>query len=327
MRNIVDRAKESGWFMLGSAMIILSVLVYLSGEGILNILGVLLGILKFILLIVAFFTGLEAGSIIAGLLPALGFVFFLFDVLDEVVYKHTKMTALVLLCAGVLLILIGFVVSVIKEHLPERKEKKNKKTKQKKEKDRIITFGSYVQRENADPQPIEWIVLRKKHDRMLLLSKYLLDSQRYHNRCESVTWETCSLRRWLNKDFYDEAFSPAEKEKIILARVPAQSSSKYRWTKPGKSTEDKVFILSERELKANSKRGRRYYAPVVYRAWDVHRYSPYNESKFSGAGYWWLRNPGRDQKKAMYTYIPHELYDEDVDSFRYGVRPAIWVRR
>ena len=79
-------------------------------------------------------------------------------------------------------------------------------------------FGSYEQNNirSDGAEPIEWIVLDVKSDRILLLSQYALDSERYHYRKESVSWDTCSVRDWLNTTFYEEAFTCSE-QRIILS--------------------------------------------------------------------------------------------------------------
>ena len=65
---------------------------------------------------------------------------------------------------------------------------------------------------------------------------------------KSVTWETCSLRKWLNDEFVNEAFSKKEQKYIPTVTVPAHKNPKYD-TDPGKATKDKVFLLSAVEVK------------------------------------------------------------------------------
>ena len=65
----------------------------------------------------------------------------------------------------------------------------------------IITIGRYPQNDD-DPEPIEWIVLQKDGKRAFLLSRYVLDAIPYEESHDKVTWEECTLRAWLNDDFY-----------------------------------------------------------------------------------------------------------------------------
>lgn len=36
----------------------------------------------------------------------------------------------------------------------------------------------------------------------MLISKDCLDCEPYHDTLEPINWEYCSLRRWLNEDFF-----------------------------------------------------------------------------------------------------------------------------
>ena len=65
-----------------------------------------------------------------------------------------------------------------------------------------ISFGHYPQTASGtDDMPIEWIVLEADGDSALLLSRYALDCQPFNTKQDFVTWETCTLRKWLNSDF------------------------------------------------------------------------------------------------------------------------------
>ncbi len=67
-----------------------------------------------------------------------------------------------------------------------------------------ISFGSF------HGQDIEWLVISEQDGKKLLLSKYGLDSREYHETSDPVSWENCTLRSWLNGEFFDEAFSDEE---------------------------------------------------------------------------------------------------------------------
>lgn len=60
--------------------------------------------------------------------------------------------------------------------------------------------------------------------------------------------ENCSLREWLNEEFYNSAFSNSEKEQILSVTVPADKNPEYD-TNSGNDTEDKIFLLSVSEAK------------------------------------------------------------------------------
>ena len=58
------------------------------------------------------------------------------------------------------------------------------------------------------------------------MSVYALDCEKYNDIDESVTWETCTLRKWLNEEFYNEAFSSNDKSIIRLTDLENESKSK-----------------------------------------------------------------------------------------------------
>ena len=77
-----------------------------------------------------------------------------------------------------------------------------------------FTFGKYHGEE------IEWEVLSRNflveegRIRVQLYSKYVLDCQPFDEDGDEVSWADCSLREWLNNDFFKEAFSATEQKQI-----------------------------------------------------------------------------------------------------------------
>ena len=61
-----------------------------------------------------------------------------------------------------------------------------------------IVFGRYHQVPKSDITDIEWLVLRSEGSKVLLISKDALDCRKYSENSTETTWETCSLRNWLN---------------------------------------------------------------------------------------------------------------------------------
>ena len=88
-----------------------------------------------------------------------------------------------------------------------------------------VLFGSYEQDGDAanGKEPIEWLVLAQDGDKALLLSKYALDHQSfmpfYEPVTEPFTWESCSLRQWLNSTFLNAAFSAEEQSRLLTTTV------------------------------------------------------------------------------------------------------------
>lgn len=191
-----------------------------------------------------------------------------------------------------------------------------------------IVFGSYEQDNDTSngKENIEWLVLAKKDNRLLVTSQYALDCQQYNTSYTSVTWESCTLRKWLNADFFNAAFSDGEKVMIPTVTVSAYKNPDYS-TNPGSATEDKVFLLSITEANRYFKTDEeRMCVPTSY----AKAHGAYTSSDYTKGGaatcWWWLRSPGDDQGDAAY------VLNGGVYSFGFSVsgddgcvRPALWI--
>lgn len=199
-----------------------------------------------------------------------------------------------------------------------------------------VSFGTYPQtKAGNDATPIEWLVLARDGNKALLISRYGLDAQRYNKDTTSVTWETCTLRTWLNGTFYNKAFSSAEQAAILTTNVDNSKNQCYSgWSTNGwKNTQDKVFLLSYAEANKyfgvtydNSSNTKSRVAPTAYAIAQGGLTSNSNETvDRTAAGWWWLRSPGSDQRSAAYVFADGSLYDLSVGSDSASVRPALWV--
>ncbi len=194
----------------------------------------------------------------------------------------------------------------------------------------LITFGKYEQDNNASngKEDIEWLVLDKKDGKTLLISKYCLDCAPYNNANEDVTWETCSLRAWLNESFLNNAFSADEQTKIVDSFVCADNNPEYS-TNPGNDTIDKVFLLSLNELQIyfTSDELRRCASTEYAKAQGSWTSDRRETSNGEATCWWWLRTPGIYQNSAAGvggsgSYGCKGDYVYDVGN---SVRPVIWI--
>ena len=199
-----------------------------------------------------------------------------------------------------------------------------------------VTFGEYPQTTaGEDMTPIEWLVLARNGNKALLISRYGLDAQPYNTDYTSVTWETCTLRTWLNGTFYNKAFSSAEQAAILTTNVDNSKNQCYSgWsTSSGNNTQDKVFLLSYAEANKyfgvtydNSSNTKSRVAPTAYAiaqgAWTSYS-NKTTDSTYTG--WWWLRSPGTYQDYAAIVYFVGSLDFNYVDSDSGSVRPALWV--
>ena len=187
-----------------------------------------------------------------------------------------------------------------------------------------VKFGAYEQDRNTSngKEPIEWLVLEQKGNNILLISRFALDCRQYNNRLSSVTWETSSLRSWLNSTFLNEAFSAEEQAAIATTQVNADKNPTYS-TDPGNSTADKIFIQSIVETK--------HYFPT-----DSDRQVHATDYAISlgaylgvdGNAWCWLRSPGFDSGKAagVMTSGGVDDFGDDVYGDVCGsIRPSLWI--
>ena len=204
-------------------------------------------------------------------------------------------------------------------------------------------------------EPIKWRVLNRNGNDAFLLADVALDDQEYNTNYEDVTWESSSIRSWLNgygasvnqpktdysrKNFFDSAFTSTQKNAIKTTNVVNNNNIDYG-TAGGNNTSDKVFLLSESEVyntdtaagygfvkdsetddEARRSRCSTYaYAMGTYKYYDTDKeYTKYNENI-----YWWLRSPGSDSDVAAAVYDSGWVYRYGgIVSIDYdGVRPAL----
>ncbi|MBO4373868.1 MAG: hypothetical protein J5829_02065 [Lachnospiraceae bacterium] len=223
-----------------------------------------------------------------------------------------------------------------------------------------VEFGRYEQDCDSSngPEPVEWKVLDVDGNRVLLISRYVLEQKEYciepYDIKWDVTWGDSTLRPWLNFDFYDMAFDDDEKKHIETTHLENKEHP-FRHTEGGADTDDRVFILSFEELE-------KYFDLHIPEDWgDWSRASgdlitdatDYAKTRGLGTdivdtdtcdmyGYshefvgkhgvdWWMRTPGSySGTETAFVSGSGFLGDEcdwAVDSTRVGVRPAMWISR
>ncbi len=192
-----------------------------------------------------------------------------------------------------------------------------------------VTFGVYPQTSSGtDKTPIEWLVLESDGETALLISRYGLDCQPYNTEYVNTTWEMCTLRSWLNNEFYNRAFSEDEKQSILKSDVSADRNPSYS-TNPGNATKDNVFLLSI--VEAN-----KYFASNEARMCAATDYAiqqgAYADSYYTvdgrGACWWWLRSLGDSSNYAAYVYGVGSIgnHGNRVNGSSSAVRPCVRVR-
>ena len=191
-----------------------------------------------------------------------------------------------------------------------------------------MPFGQYPQGANGEVQPLVWRVLAVENGRALLITEKLIDCVKYHTKRTDVTWETCTLRQWMNRDFIHKAFSSSEQTQIATVTNQNPNNPVER-TKGGNATQDKIFALSINEAEKYFRNDDdRMAAPTAYAikngTWVSDSYSLPNGEK---TGLWWLRSPGVNGDLAAFVDLDGYISQGglDVSDGEVAVRPAFWL--
>ena len=216
-----------------------------------------------------------------------------------------------------------------------------------------IWFGNYWQEDTnrdgkADKKDamtsIKWRVLSVEGDDAFLVADKNLDCQRYNDTYEDVTWETCTLRSWLNgygeeenvckkdyrsENFMEYAFTAKEQAAIQTADLVNKNNLEYG-TNGGNNTSDQVYPLSIEEA-TNPAYG---FSSSIEDYAESRRalntaftkgQGAYTSEEYVGNGYWWLRSPGRFNYKASYMFYRGNVYmhGNSVHDINLTIRPAL----
>jgi len=192
----------------------------------------------------------------------------------------------------------------------------------------IITLGVYPQNSEIH-EPIDWFVLKREIGRILCISKFLLDCKPYHITPESVTWEHCSLRKWLNDYFFITAFTKEEQNRIQITNVET----------PLHNTKDYMFLLSCEEAEQYFNFDERATKTTPYARKQGAWFLDDNNDKYFNNGSWWLRYPDildediENGESELYTILSCVNFDgyieggaEKANRTNCCVRPAFWLK-
>ena len=181
--------------------------------------------------------------------------------------------------------------------------------------------GSYYKDGSGSRSPIEWIVLERNGNEALVISKYGIDCKPYNSDRKATTWETSSLRKWLNGEFINKAFSVTERQRIQSTTIVTPKNGN---ADGGNSTCDKLFLLSIEEFNQYVTSDEKMLCiPTAYAVSN-------GAVKYTGRsyGWWWLRSPGcYSQESCAFVAdgIKYTASGATVDSENGCVRPAMWI--
>ena len=182
-------------------------------------------------------------------------------------------------------------------------------------------------------EPLYWRVLKREYDKILLITEDLIECRRYHEDSIDVTWETCSLRKWMNEEFIYTAFNNEEDRSRIALVLNKNPDNDYfeELVEGGDPTWDRVFALSIDEVRRYFKNDSdKMAAPTLY-VEKNYKDNVYISKSYKvngrGTGWWWLRSPGFYRYCAAYVLLVGVVNEDglDVASSAGSVRPALWL--
>ncbi|MBR6106582.1 MAG: hypothetical protein IKQ39_01095 [Oscillospiraceae bacterium] len=155
-----------------------------------------------------------------------------------------------------------------------------------------VSFGGY-----------DWYITGRSENTVELLCKTTVCVMPYHNEKGDITWENCSLRQYLNTEFY-LSFTDAERALIVQTHCENPDNTEFGSATPGgNATDDYVYLPSMEEARA---------LPEALRVCDR---------------YWWLRSPGKHRYYAAGVYSSGVIdplgYYTDYADYESAVRPAL----
>lgn len=175
-----------------------------------------------------------------------------------------------------------------------------------------VAFGGY-----------NWKVLDREKGSVLLLSELVLSPGiRYNSRYEDATWETCTLRKYLNDDCY-HSFSAEERALILEATIKTEPNP-WRGTPGGSDTLDHIFLLSAEEVAA-------YLGGPFENLYEGKSEAIEGRIANNASGapaWWWTRSPGAANSEVIVVNTDGSFSESENFFARYtgGMRPAMWVK-
>lgn len=165
-------------------------------------------------------------------------------------------------------------------------------------------FGHYPQGSNGEVYPITWRVLRCDSDGLFVVSDKVLDVKPFNEKLCYVDWGNCTLRRWLNNEFFNSAFDKDERSLIGFVSLL--------------SRDEALHFFDDEE---------RMCLPTIFALTKKLRCGILSSGEFGArmAAVWWTRDEVEEERlQSAITYCHGFAFNYyDVDDEYCGVRPAI----
>lgn len=159
----------------------------------------------------------------------------------------------------------------------------------------------------------------------MFLSEYILSTHVWNRTTHEDgiylnNYKYSDIRRWLNDDFIDKAFT----DDSLIATTKVDNSAKSTSDLTNKyaceNTNDKIFLLSYEEAGSYENGFSRDFT-------DPNRVAYYTEyvNGSGRAGGWWTRSPAEEYGGDSAYYVPSDAKpcEGNVHFDHYGIRPAL----
>ena len=166
---------------------------------------------------------------------------------------------------------------------------------------------------------IDWYVLAKNEGKVLIWPKEPVETSRQFD-ASTVVWKDSELRTYLNGNWLND--TNILKEKAVQTDITTRVWN----TDTFKTTQDKVFLLSEADLFGTYSSGQSSPDARDY-TYNSQVLVPNIEMrKFTQVSYCWLRSPYSSNYIAAVTNSGDLTYGTMSQPYNnYGVRPALWI--
>lgn len=164
-----------------------------------------------------------------------------------------------------------------------------------------MVFGNYH-------GSINWKIIDEDEDNYLLISEYILDAKSFNEEDSTSEWRKSSLRKWLNEEFYNEAFTESERNYIVSDKDL-----------------DKITLLTKEQLDSLENDDKKA---------KITEYAKYKDVYGGVYGDYWLKTSANTIENQWGTFYREyvvktdgTLYDLSVTDIYRGVRPVIKVSK
>ena len=219
----------------------------------------------------------------------------------------------------------------------------------------LVKLGKYEQDGNIQngEEEIVWYVLSKEGKRLVLLSKDVLETKKFNEKNEPTTWAESDIRKWLNSEFLDKAFSEEERAMLFDKDLPNDDgvhsfdyayllSKDEAYSHFGIGTEilqnDYESYQKKCEYLLNNVDERIYAKPSAYvlknggyewtkeNSEKMMQFNSVDVSKANGNTTWWLRSFTDGRNAAFYIDAMGDVEASVYVNTEIGIRPAINVK-